>query len=328
MKTWLIAALVAGLTLGLAPEADAKRLGGARSSGMQRSTPDKPVQNSQATPATPSNAATPAAVPAAGATAAAAAPKRNWMGPLAGLAAGLGLAALFSHFGMGEGLANFVMIALLAVVAFVAIRFLLSRFGPNAQRSPLAMAGAAAGNAPVATPAPRFVDERPGMQRDALAPTIGSDLRAPLAVDGLAPAASGVAAAASLTPTVHTLPPGFDREAFERLAKMIFIRMQAANDSGDLNDLRSFTTPELFASLRLDLQDRADAKQHTDVQKVDAQVLDFAEEAERQIVSVRFTGLVQEEVGAQATPFNEIWHLVKPKDDSRNWAIAGIQQAQ
>ena len=324
MKTWLIAALVAGLTVGLAPEADAKRLGGARSSGMQRSTPDKPVQNSQATPATPANAATPAAAPAAGATAAAAAPKRNWMGPLAGLAAGLGLAALFSHLGMGAGLANFVMMALLAVVAFVAIRFLLRRFGPNAQRSPLAMAGAGAGAgaAQVAAPPPRFVDERPGMQREALAPAIGSDLRAPLAVDGLAPAAAAVA------PVVHSLPAGFDREAFERLAKMIFIRMQAANDSADLNDLRNFTTPELFASLRLDLQDRGDAKQATDVQKVDAQVLDFAEEAAQQVVSVRFTGLVKEAEGTAAEAFDEIWHLVKPKDDSRNWAIAGIQQAQ
>ena len=330
MKTWLIAALVAGLTVGLAPEADAKRLGGARSSGMQRSTPDKPVQNSQATPATPANAATPAAVPA-GATAAAAAPKRNWMGPIAGLAAGLGLAALFSHLGMGAGLANFVMMALLAVVAFVAIRFLMRRFGPNAQRSPLAMAGAGAGTggrngaSPAAAAPPRFVDERPGMQRDALAPTIGSDLRAPLAVDGWAPAAAGATAVA---PVAHTLPAGFDREAFERLAKMIFIRMQAANDSADLNDLRNFTTPELFASLRLDLQDRGDAKQATDVQKVDAQVLDFADEGEQQIVSVRFTGLVKEAEGTAPEGFDEIWHLVKPKDDSRNWSIAGIQQAK
>ena len=37
---------------------------------------------------------------------------------------------------------------------------------------------------------------------------------------------------------------------------MIFIRMQAANDSGDLNDLRAFTTPEMFAAVKLDLQER------------------------------------------------------------------------
>ena len=160
------------------------------------------------------------------------------------------------------------------------------------------------------------------MQRDALAPVIGSDLKPPISVPGLTPAAEVAA------PAVLSLPAGFDTEAFERLAKMIFIRLQAANDTADLNDLRNFTTPELFASLRLDLQDRGDAKQHTDVVKVDVQLIDFADEAERQIVSVRFTGQMIEEAGAAASPFDEVWHLVKPTDDSRNWAIAGIQQRQ
>ena len=117
-KVWLAVMLAAGLAFTLAPmESEAKRLGGGKSTGMQRSTPDKPAQSTPATPAAPTAAAAPAA---AGTGAAAAAPKRNWMGPIAGLAAGLGLAALFSHLGMGEGLANFVMLALLAVVAFVA----------------------------------------------------------------------------------------------------------------------------------------------------------------------------------------------------------------
>jgi predicted lipid-binding transport protein (Tim44 family) len=107
---------------------------------------------------------------------------------------------------------------------------------------------------------------------------------------------------------------------------MIFIRMQAANDSADLNDLRTFTTPELFAALRLDLQERGPAAQHTDVEKVDVTLIDYAQESDRQVVSVRFQGLVREEAGAEATPFDEVWHLVKPADDSRAWAIAGIQQ--
>ena len=38
---------------------------------------------------------------------------------------------------------------------------------------------------------------------------------------------------------------------------MIFIRLQAANDAADLNDLRAFTTPEMFAAIKLDLQERA-----------------------------------------------------------------------
>ncbi len=314
MKPWLIAAVMAVLALTLAPTvSEAARLGGGKPAGMQRTAPAKP------TPTTPpSNAATPApaATPATPAAAPATPPTRSWMGPLAGLAAGLGIAALFSHFGMGEGLANFVMIALLAVAAFVVIRLLMQRFG-GAQRPPMALAGAGA-QGQIAS-APRFVDERPDMQRAALTPAIGSDLKPPLALPGAASAAEVAAPA---------LPAGFDRAAFERLAKMIFIRMQAANDSADLNDLRNFTTPELFASLRLDLQDRADARQQTDVVKVDAQLIDFAAEAATQIVSVRFDGLIREVPGTEPTPFSEIWHLVKPADDSRSWAIAGIQPVQ
>ena len=316
---WTVAMAI-GLAFTLAPaEAEAKRLGGGNSSGMQRSAPDKPAQSTPATPA--NNAATPAP---ANAGAAAAAPKRSWMGPLAGLAAGLGLAALFSSLGMGEGLANVVMIALLAMAAFFVIRLLMRRFagGGAQQRSPLAMAGAAAGS--VGAPArpaapPSFVDERPGMQRSA-APSvaIGSALATPLAVPGVANATAA-----------PKLPANFDAEGFEHLAKMLFIRLQAANDKADLNDLRNFTTPELFAALRMDLQDRGDkTQQPTDVVKVDAQLIDFAQEAEQQIVSVRFTGLIKEEAGADATPFDEVWHVVKPQDDSRSWAIAGIQQRQ
>jgi predicted lipid-binding transport protein (Tim44 family) len=84
----------------------------------------------------------------------------------------------------------------------------------------------------------------------------------------------------------------------------------------------------LFASLRLDLQDRGDTKQQTDVVQVDAKLIDFAQEPDRQVVSVRFTGVLREAPGAAAEGFDEVWHLVKPLDDSRNWAIAGIQQRQ
>ena len=106
---------------------------------------------------------------------------------------------------------------------------------------------------------------------------------------------------------------------------MIFIRLQAANDVGDLNDLRAFTTPEMFAVVKLELQERGGVAQRTDVVRVDAEVLDVAREADRQVVSVRFHGMIQEDGAGAAEAFDEVWHLVKPADGSREWAIAGIQ---
>ena len=122
------------------------------------------------------------------------------------------------------------------------------------------------------------------------------------------------------------LPPGFDAAEFERVARAIFIRMQTAYDAGDLDDLRQFTMPEVFAELRLQLQERGDAAQHTDVAEVRAEVIEVAEDDGRQIVSVRYHGRAAEEAGAPAEPFDEVWHLARPLDGSRAWAIAGVQQ--
>ncbi len=351
MKNWLAGgvALVVAVALALPNVADAKRLAGGKNAGMQRSAPAQQAPNSaQGTPAQPaapqSAAPSPAAAPAAaGATAtaaAAAAPaKRSWMGPIAGLAAGLGLAALASYLGFGEALANFLMIALLAIAAFFLVRFLMRRFANPARQAPgLAGAGAGGGSASVPLQAPHdtpaAAQPQAPMARSALQPAEAGEVSVtgrPLSSMGAAQEAmqpaTPVVAAAVQAPAGPQLPEGFDLPAFQRVAKMIFIRLQAANDKADLDDLRQFTTPELYAALRLDLQERGSASQTTDVERVDAQVVDFALENDREIVSVRFHGLIREEAGQPAEAFDEVWHLTRPASGG-NWAIAGIQQSQ
>ncbi|WP_236580411.1 Tim44 domain-containing protein [Rubrivivax sp. A210] len=321
-KNWLIGALIVTIAATALPtDSEAKRLGGGKSSGLQRDMPARTSPDATpGKPATPAQGqqAAPATAPAQAGAAAATPPKRSWMGPLAGLAAGLGIAALLSHFGMGEAAANFLMMALLAAAAVFLVVWLLRRFGPARAATPaLAGAGAAAGGG-FGSAMPRT--EPQPMQRTAYAEPAAP---APLAAD--APlAATAPAAAAAVTRAF--VPASFDSEGFARTAKLIFIRLQAANDSADLDDLRRFTTPELFAEIRLELQERGPSPQQTDVVKVETEVLDVVDEGERQIVSVRFHGQVVEEKGAAATDFDEVWHLVKPLDDSRSWAIAGIEQ--
>ena len=155
----------------------------------------------------------------------------------------------------------------------------------------------------------------------------GAPEQMPQGGSGWSSAATAAPVALPVATAVSSLPEGFDAPAFERIAKMIFIRLQAANDSSDLNDLRNFTTPEMFASIRLELQERGASTQQTDVVKIDAEVLDFASESDRQVVSVRFHGLIREDKDGVANPFDEVWHMVKPLDGSREWAIAGIQQS-
>jgi predicted lipid-binding transport protein (Tim44 family) len=252
-------------------DAEARRFGGGKSFGMQRSVPTR--QSAAPTPQQQPGAA-PATAPQ----------KRNWMGPIAGLAAGLGLAALFSHFGMGEGMANFMMIALLAMAAFMLFRWLMQRNAPAASTMQYA-----------------------GMPQHAAA-----------AFDQ-APAAPG-------SGSVSAFPPGFDADAFAREAKLNFIRLQAAFDARNLDDIRAFTAPEIFAEISMQLAERGDVKQTTDVMTLNAEVLEAIDEGNRHIVSVRFTGLVREDAGAAPVALDEVWHLSKPVSGQGGWVIAGIQQ--
>jgi predicted lipid-binding transport protein (Tim44 family) len=339
MKNWIIGSVVVAMVAATFPSlSEAKRLGGSKSSGMQRDMPARTAPDAPpAKPATPAPANTPAqpgaAAPAAAGAAAAATAKRSWMGPIAGLAAGLGLVALASAFGFGEELANFLMLALLAIAAIALVAFLMRRFGANKAQPAMAGGnGMAKSGAQVSWPTPSSTGSSSGSSTGPMARVqAGSGVTDP--VPGLAGSVAAEPVAAEAAPVRSVpkafVPAAFDSENFARTAKMIFIRLQAANDAADLEDLRRFTTPELFASLRLDIQERGASENHTDVQRIDAEVLDVTDEAERQVVSVRFRGDIVEERGGQPQAFDEVWHLVKPHGDAGSagqWAIAGIEQ--
>ncbi|MES2936387.1 MAG: TIM44-like domain-containing protein [Pseudomonadota bacterium] len=296
-KALALVAVVLSLGLTVATmDAEAKRLGGARSSGMQRQQTTQPATPQNA-PGAPAQAAPAAAGTAAGA--AAAAPKRSWMGPLAGLAAGLGLAALASHFGFGAGLANIMMMVLIGVAVMAVIGMVMRKRAAAANPS-LAGAGAGAGDP---------------MRRE---PVLGgSGTRIGSALGGGMPAASTQATA---------IPAGFDTAAFSRNAKEQFMALQAANDARDVQRLRDYLTPEMFEEARAEVEARGDAAQRTEVFGLEAQVLEVAEEADRYIVSVRFTGSVREQPGAVPEDLDEVWHLTKPRTGFGGWLIAGIQQ--
>jgi predicted lipid-binding transport protein (Tim44 family) len=122
------------------------------------------------------------------------------------------------------------------------------------------------------------------------------------------------------------VPAGFNADAFLRGAKMNFARLQMANDAGNLEDLRDFTTPEMFDALAADVRERAGAAQQTDVMGLEAEMLEVATEGDRHWASVRFSGMVREHASQAAQPFQEIWNLTKPADGSTGWLLAGIQQ--
>ena len=151
-KSISIAIIAAAVALGAA-SVEAKKFGGGKSVGAQRSSVSdaKPASPS----ASPANAAM--AAPAAGAAgAAAAAAKPSMMsrmaGPLMGIAAGLGLGYLFSQMGGGAG--SMLMMLLLAGLVigglFFAARMFMRRQNPS-----MATPGGSASPAPFGAPQQR-----------------------------------------------------------------------------------------------------------------------------------------------------------------------------
>lgn len=288
MKKFWMALMVAIMGITVVvSSAEAKRLGGGGSFG--KSSPSYSRQAPAQSPGQSAAASRPGQP-------AAPAPASPWRGILGGALLGLGLGALLSHFGLGGELASIIgtalMIGLFAFAAIMLFR-LISRKTAGQQPSP-------------AYAAP--------MQKSAI-PEVGSNLgSANQPVNwqsGSAPA----------------IPADFDSAGFLRHAKTNFLRMQAAWDKADAQDIREFTTPEMFAELKMQLTERGAAANHTDVVTLNADLLGVETVDDEHLASVRFNGMVKEDANAQPEAFNEIWVLSKPVTGNSGWLLAGIQQA-
>jgi predicted lipid-binding transport protein (Tim44 family) len=295
-----LAAVFFALTL-VANDADARRLGGGRSFGKQSSTVTQQQAASplKTAPASSQEASRTGQLPAPQAAG------NRWLGPLGGLAAGLGIAALLSHFGLGgafaEGLGSMLLIGLLIMAGVFIWRML--------RRSTASPAPVRSMEPAYATPAPRAAKSSGDVS------VLGTSLPGSTAAPASAVEPWGV-------------PADFDVAGFLRNAKVHFIRMQAASDEKNLADIREFTTPEAFAEIKMQLDEEKGAASKTDVVNLDATLLGIETGPTDYLASVRFFGSMRESDQAEAAPFEEVWNLSKPVAGRGGWLLAGIQQLQ
>lgn len=230
------------------------------------------------------------AKPAQPAAAPAPAPGGNrWLGPLAGLAAGGLLASMFMGGGLGAGFGNILMILALVAGVFFIIRMLR-----RPQPQPLQYAG---------------YTER----------TVGNMV---------ATGGSAAPAAETMAANTGSRPAWFEDEPFLREAKRHFLRLQADNDAKNLDDIREYCSPEVYAEISLQFQERGDKPQKTDVVTLNAEMADVVTEGDWVTASVRFSGMIREEEGQSAQSFDEVWHIQKSlTQPNATWRVAGIQQA-
>jgi predicted lipid-binding transport protein (Tim44 family) len=302
MKSMFVLALgaITAVALLSADVVDAKRLGAGRSLGMQRQNvaPSQPAPSVAPRPpgaaSDPVMPAQPGAAAARAATPAAPAPSgmSRWLGPIAGIAAGLGLAALMSHLGLSESFGSLLLVGLLVVGAiFLVRRFLLPRSVAS----------------PVATGANRtpYISSMPPPGSSRVEPTLNS----------------------AAPTSARSLPAGFDAEPFLRQAKLQFRRLQAAYDTADLTVLSDVMTPALFAEVSQEIDARG-SHVPTEIVALDGEILEVVSEGRQHVASVRFNGLIREDGASQPKPFAEIWNLTKPVDGSSGWLLAGVQQIE
>jgi predicted lipid-binding transport protein (Tim44 family) len=280
-------------------DVEAKRVGGGQSVGRQSQATSPSGQGQQSQQAQQAQSAQQAAQPAA-------APANRWMAPLAGLAAGLGIAALLSSFGLAEGLAQMLSNALLIGLVLVA-GVALFRFIANRRRPDLAY-GQGAANRQQTNGSP--FSNQIGQAR----PEANVRNWPHVVMDS--PGAT----------KVPNRPIGPDQPAFLASAKAMFMRLQGAWDRNEQGDLFELTTPEMFARIKQDLEARGSQPSLTEVTQLDAEVLGEERNADEVLVSVRFYGQMREDHAQTAQPFQEIWNMVSSVHGDPAWRLAGIQQ--
>ncbi len=302
MKPFLMMFVMVFASMGLmVADADAakKRFGGGDSVGKQRSVDAQSAQKTaDATPASTTGATNGTAATQKKSD------KSKWLGPLAGLALGAGLMALLSGMGLDGMMGGILMMLLLAAV----VLFIFAMWRKRLQATSPAMQYAAA----TAQPQP------------AGASSTASSLFANNMSGG-----SSTTGQAQAQPQAAPLsiPADFPVNSFLRSAKTSFIRLQAANDSKDLNDVREYSTPQMFAEISMQFQERDDSPQRTDVLNIQPQLLEVVTEGELAIASVHFTGQIR--CDGETEQVDEIWHVQKEvNDDKAVWLLAGIQQTQ
>lgn len=317
MKKW-IAILAIGLTMmSLSVSADAaRRFGGGMSFGrsaptlqkatpapsaginQQRVNPQQQQRQQQAAPAQQPRPQTAAPSP--------------MRGMLMGLAAALGITALAHALGLGEGFAQFLMIALMALVAFYVIRMLLGLF--LVKRRPAGMPGHSA-EASRQDPMQSRYDYASSEPQSSQSTFSGSSPMAGSVLDELNNPTSAQKV---------ELPADFDVEQFLKVAEANFAKMQKAWDTGNVTSLSDFTTDEVFRTVTHQLRERGAQDYQTEIVTLKSDFLGIVRDGEEYLVGVHFDGTLN--VSGEAERVDETWILTKPVHGQGGWLLAGIHQ--
>lgn len=223
-------------------------------------------------------------------------PKKSGLmgGLLGGLLAG-GMLAWLMGSGAFEGfqIMDFLMIAGLAFAGFMVFKALRKNKAP---------APRAAYNGPQQFEAPK-----------------------PFNAPGQSAAGGNAASGFAASDVPFDLPQGFDMQAFLQGSREHYRTLQQAWNQNDLEKIREYVTPELFAELS---QERAKltGDQHTEVMFVDAELVRADHTSYQAQVSIQFSGRYRDSSEGVEQDIREVWHLERDlTQDNAPWLIVGLE---
>ena len=109
------------------------------------------------------------------------------------------------------------------------------------------------------------------------------------------------------------LPAGLDSTHLLDAVREQFIRLQAAWDAADLRTLGALTTPQMLAEICAQIPPAGSPPNRTDVLSVQAELLGFDDLQSAWIATIEFSGLIRESPEREATPFRELWLLMRER---------------
>lgn len=138
------------------------------------------------------------------------------------------------------------------------------------------------------------------------------------------------------TPEEHTapeagrlaLPPGFDADEFIKGANAIYVQLQTAWDKRDLEDIRDFTSAEVFSEIKQQAEDDP-VPSKTELLFINPSILDVRETDTQIIVSVLYDVMLRESEDKHSKQVRELWHFSRNRDNPESfWLLEGIQQIE
>ncbi len=125
-----------------------------------------------------------------------------------------------------------------------------------------------------------------------------------------------------------SLPPGFDAQEFLKGANAIYVRLQAAWDRRDLEDIRQFASDEVFTEIYHQAQEDPRPGK-TELLLINPSILEVRDVDDRTVASVLYDVMLRENEAEVSKQVRELWHFSRQRGNASSfWLLEGIQQVQ